>query len=63
MKDQYLESEDWHNLKLKRLKIANNQCEAKDCFNTKKLELHHQNCCNLANEDIDDVRIVSRQCH
>ena len=63
IKRQYFKSDDWHNLKLKRLKLSNNQCEAENCFNIKNLELHHRWYSNLGNEDIDDVRIVCRQCH
>lgn len=62
-KEKYLQSQDWHKLKSKRLKLASNQCEVKNCLNTKNLDLHHIDYHSLGNEDINDVRIVCRKCH
>jgi len=63
IKEKYLQSNEWRKLKSRRLKLANNKCEAKNCSNTKNLDLHHIDYDSLGHEDINDVRIVCRKCH
>jgi len=60
-KQQHLGSDYWHQLKQKRTKIASGICER--CGSAENLELHHIHYLSLGSEDIDDVRLVCRDCH
>jgi len=59
----YTQSQQWYNLKQQRLGIANYCCESTDCNRTAGLECHHITYERLTEENIDDLRIVCRDCH
>lgn len=52
----YMKTEQWKQLKFKRLKIAQHKCEC--CGSTHKLHLHHVNYERLTQELIEDVAIL-----
>lgn len=58
---EYMQSEQWKQLKLERLKIAQNKCES--CDSTHNLHLHHITYERLTQEHIEDLAVVCEQCH
>lgn len=60
-KAEYLRSEEWSDLKLLRLKIAQNKCEC--CGLTNSLQLHHITYERLTKERIEDLAILCSFCH
>ena len=52
----HMKSPYWHQLKLHRLALANNQCEL--CKSTYFLQLHHTNYIRLGCERLSDVVIL-----
>lgn len=61
LKIDYMNSEEWDNLKELRLVMASYCCEA--CGNKYSLHLHHITYRRLTREDLDDVRILCASCH
>jgi hypothetical protein len=57
----YLQSKEWKELKLFRLKIAQHKCEC--CGSTYYLQLHHITYIRLTKEKIGDVAILCKICH
>ena len=60
-KSEHMQSQYWFNLKQYRLALANYVCES--CGTSGPLELHHVDYSNLLAENINDVRVICRQCH
>lgn len=63
-KEAYLKSAQWNELRLERLRIAQNKCE--HCGSTKQLQCHHITYERLTQEHIDDLAILcggSNGCH
>ena len=58
---EYMQSEKWKQLKLERLKIAQNKCES--CGSTHNLHLHHITYERLTQESVEDVAAICEQCH
>ena len=56
-----MQSQYWFDLKQYRLALANYVCES--CGTSGPLELHHVDYSNLLAENINDVRVICRQCH
>lgn len=57
----YMKTEQWKQLKFKRLEIAQYKCEC--CESTHRLHLHHVNYKRLTQELIEDVAILCEGCH
>ena len=62
-KQDYIRSPQWKALRQRRLVLANNTCEYKGCKQTKYLNCHHVTYDRLQQEDIEDLRILCRDCH
>lgn len=60
-KSEHMQSQYWFDLKQYRLALANYVCES--CGTSGPLELHHVDYSNLLAENINDVRVICRQCH
>lgn len=57
----YMITEQWKQLKLERLRIAQNKCES--CGSTHNLHLHHITYERLTQELISDLVILCEECH
>jgi hypothetical protein len=58
---EYMNTQQWKELKLSRLKIAQNKCEC--CGSIHSLQLHHITYIRLTQEHINDVAILCKSCH
>ena len=58
LKQQYLLSIEWQELKAERSTIANGTCEVEGCTETEHLHLHHTDYERLTMEHIDDLRLL-----
>ena len=58
---EYMQSEKWKQLKLERLRIAQNKCES--CGSTHNLHLHHIAYERLTQEELGDLAVVCEGCH
>lgn len=57
----YMTTEQWKQLKLERLRIAQNKCES--CGSSHNLHLHHITYERLTQELISDLVILCEECH
>lgn len=57
----YMRTEQWKQLKLERLRIAQYKCES--CGSTHNLHLHHITYERLTQERIEDVAVLCNECH
>jgi len=60
-KRSYLKSTYWKTLREQRLNLANNKCE--QCNKPNPTDLHHIHYHNLGADQINDVRMLCRECH
>ena len=60
-KEEYLKSQQWYDLKIKRQKLDNNMCVI--CSNTDNLNCHHTTYEHLFKEDINELRTLCSGCH